>query len=186
MDDTTILLAFGIVCVVLGLILKSFLATPKASLSGEPNPETQLRNKKTEKNEEIKPKNDYICQILIFFGSQSGTAAKYANILAEEAEKNSFEAKVIDLEEFESYNLKENICFFLMATYGEGDPTDNAKMFYKWLKAEALSPETLKGLRFSVFGLGNTQYQHYNAMGRNVNKLLENLGGQRYFNSSIH
>ena len=29
----------------------------------------------------------------------------------------------------------------------------------------------------SVFGLGNKQYEHYNAMGKATNKFLEKLGG---------
>ena len=178
MDDFLILLAFGILCVIIGLILKFFLNTSpaiKPLLSGEP-----VLPAKLEKSPERKAKSDAIAKILIFFGSQSGTAAKYSNILAEEAENNNFDTKVIDLEEFESYKFQENICIFLMATYGEGDPTDNAKQFYKWLKGEPHTKDTLKGLKFSVFGLGNSQYQHFNSMGKNVNKLLEDLGGERF------
>jgi len=178
MDDSLIFLGFGVLCLVIGLFLKFYLDNPK---NLEPAiPAQPLLPTQPQKPIEKKPKTDSIAEILIFFGSQSGTAAKYSNILAEEAEKNNFDAKVIDLEEYESYKLQENICIFLMATFGEGDPTDNAKMFYKWLKGEPLSKDTLKGLRFSVFGLGNTQYQHYNSMGKNVNKLLEDMGGERF------
>ncbi len=34
-----------------------------------------------------------------------------------------------------------------MATYGEGDPTDNAQEFYDWLKETS---ESLNGLRYTV------------------------------------
>lgn len=40
-----------------------------------------------------------------------------------------------------------------MATHGEGEPTDNAKTFYKWL--EDNTEQKLSGLRYTVFGLGN-------------------------------
>ena len=40
----------------------------------------------------------------------------------------------------------------MMATYGEGDPTDNAMDFNDKLDNDAF---TLDGLRYSVFGLGN-------------------------------
>lgn len=45
-----------------------------------------------------------------------------------------------------------------MATYGEGEPTDNAAVFAKWFKNEdsSVSKEYLSGLRFSVFGLGKS------------------------------
>lgn len=68
--------------------------------------------------------------------------------------------------------------FFLVATYGEGEPTDNAVKFYNWLKSEDRTNECLNKLKFSVFGLGNSQYEHYNAMGKNVSKYLEKCGGK--------
>jgi NADPH-ferrihemoprotein reductase len=67
-----------------------------------------------------------------------------------------------------------------MATHYEGDPTDNAVKFFNWLKDEARDNRDLSTLRFSVFGLGNTQYEHYNAIGRKTNAFLEKLGGNRY------
>jgi len=43
----------------------------------------------------------------------------------------------------------------------------------------------LEDLQFSVFGLGNKQYEHYNAMGKATNKHLEQLGGKmRYYSFS--
>ena len=37
----------------------------------------------------------------------------------------------------------------------------------------------LNGLAFSVFGLGNKTYEHYNVMGKFFDKRLEELGGKR-------
>ena len=71
-----------------------------------------------------------------------------------------------------------------MATYGEGEPTDNAVGFAKWLKgddegAEAIPEKGLAHVRFTVFGLGNRQYEHYNAMGKLVDSHMERLGATR-------
>jgi NADPH-ferrihemoprotein reductase len=54
---------------------------------------------------------------------------------------------------------------FLMATYGEGEPTDNAYRFVGWLReesGESIADGFLSKCGFSVFGLGNKQYEHYN------------------------
>lgn len=175
MEVTNLLLFLGVFLVILGFLLRFLMNSSKSS----PSSASLSSSKPKETPVKLEKKPEFLAELLIFFGSQSGTAAKYSNILSEEALQHSFDAKVVDLEEFESYKLQEKTCVFLMATYGEGDPTDNAKMFYKWLKSLPLVKDSLKGLRFAVFGLGNSQYQHYNAMGRNVSKLLEDLGGDR-------
>lgn len=71
---------------------------------------------------------------------------------------------------------KGNVGIFCMATHGEGDPTDNAKAFFKYLSDKDEDHGHMSGFKFTVFGLGNTQYEHYNKMGREVNKLLEARG----------
>ena len=72
---------------------------------------------------------------------------------------------------------------FLMATYGEGEPTDNAVSFTKWIKNEDgdIDASALAKVKFSVFGLGNKQYEHYNAMGKLVDKQMEKLGAERMY-----
>lgn len=173
------IIIIGISLVIYGLLKKS--KKSENTLEDHKIDESKNQNSQNTKlQSEIKPKQNFLHEILILFGSQSGTAAKFSNTLAQEGENNLFGVKVIDLEEYENYKLNENICIFLMATYGEGEPTDNAKLFYKWLTANKDENNLLKGLKFSVFGLGNTQYQFYNQMGRNIDKLLEKMGGDRF------
>lgn len=102
----------------------------------------------------------------------------------EEGKSAGFLAKTIDLEDFDPEVLKSTErAIFLMATYGEGEPTDNAISFTKWMKNAdgALGADTLTNLKFCVFGLGNKQYEHYNLMGKTTNTALEALGGTRMF-----
>ena len=71
--------------------------------------------------------------------------------------------------------IENSLAIFVIATYGEGDPTDNAIPFFEWLKGE---PQ-LEGLNYAVFSLGNKTYEHYQGFGRHVDKRLEELGGIR-------
>ena len=126
-----------------------------------------------------------------------------------EAESLGFYAKSIDLQDVMDENpclstfvsdAKSNIdnkskAIFLMATYGEGEPTDNARQFINVLKdtaqmdnlykfeeeSSSLSPicHELQKLDYAVFGLGNRQYEHYNNMGRFVDVALRKVGGCR-------
>lgn len=62
-----------------------------------------------------------------------------------------------------------NICVFLVATYTEGQPPESAAWFCKWLEEAAndfrVGKSFLQGLRYAVFGLGNSAYvDHYNTV----------------------
>ncbi|XP_033117022.1 NADPH--cytochrome P450 reductase-like [Anneissia japonica] len=126
--------------------------------------------------------------IVIFYGSQTGTAEEFAGRLAKDSQRYGMKALLQDPEESEMEDLtrlKEidnSFAIFCMATYGEGDPTDNAQEFYDWLQEG--SPD-LQGLKFAVFGLGNKTYEHYNEMGKFVDKKLEELGGERLFEPGL-
>ncbi|CAM9097253.1 unnamed protein product, partial [Ectocarpus fasciculatus] len=122
--------------------------------------------------------------INVYFGSQTGTAESFAQIIAAEGRRHGFHVNVVDLEEFSASDLLEKRkAIFLMATYGDGEPTDNASEFTTWLKNESgeLESDYLATVEFTVFGLGNTQYEHYNMMGKSTNEGMEKLGAQRMF-----
>ncbi|KAH9887178.1 NADPH-cytochrome P450 reductase [Xylariomycetidae sp. FL2044] len=126
---------------------------------------------------------------VIFYGSQTGTAEDYASRLAKEGKSRyGLETMVADLEDYDYENLDavpaDKVVFFVLATYGEGEPTDNAVDFYEFITGEDISfsessDPPLGNLNFVAFGLGNNTYEHYNSMVRNVNKALEKLGAHR-------
>ncbi|KAE9335352.1 NADPH--cytochrome P450 reductase 1 [Phytophthora rubi] len=124
-------------------------------------------------------------RVAILFGSQTGTAEGFAEVLKKEGRKAGFQTHAIDLEDYDAaQKLKdERLVIFVMATYGEGDPTDNAVDFVDFLKdkEQVLGDNSLADVKFTVFGLGNTQYEHYNEMGRLVDRLMEAHGAQRMF-----
>ncbi|KAL0482138.1 NADPH-cytochrome P450 reductase [Acrasis kona] len=122
-------------------------------------------------------------KMLILFGSQTGTAEEYANTLAEEASRSyGFNAVAVDMVDFDPEELNgEKLVVFLVATYGEGEPTDNARDFYDWLKESSRDKDSLNGVQYTVFGLGNKQYKIYQAMARYFDARLKDLGAERIF-----
>ncbi|KAG6041019.1 hypothetical protein E4U41_006214 [Claviceps citrina] len=126
---------------------------------------------------------------VIFYGSQTGTAEDYASRLAKEGKSRfGLETMVADLEEYDYDNLdsmpSDKVAMFILATYGEGEPTDNAVEFYEFITGEDVSfsegnDPPLQNLNYVAFGLGNNTYEHYNSMVRNVDKALTKLGAHR-------
>lgn len=126
---------------------------------------------------------------IIFYGSQTGTAEDYASRLAKEGKSRfGLETMVADLEDYDYENLdcvpNDKVVMFVLATYGEGEPTDNAVDFYEFITSEDVSfsesnDPPLSNLNYVAFGLGNNTYEHYNSMVRNVNKALEKLGAYK-------
>lgn len=113
----------------------------------------------------------------IVYATQSGNAEKFAFQLSKEGKKYLINSKVINIESFENSLVESTeMIVFLVATYGEGDPTDSAVSFDKWLSEFSGS---LPSLNFAVFSLGNKQYEKFCGFGRKLNQLLESLGANR-------
>ena len=129
---------------------------------------------------------------VVFYGSQTGTAEDYASRLAKEGSSRfGLKTMTADLEDFDFENLdkfpEDHIAFFVMATYGEGEPTDNAVEFYEFITGEEVSfsegksmdEKPLSNLNYVTFGLGNNTYEHYNEMVRKLSKTFDTLGARR-------
>ncbi|KAM7348675.1 cytochrome P450 reductase isoform 1-T1 [Cochliomyia hominivorax] len=122
--------------------------------------------------------------LVVFYGSQTGTAEEFAGRLAKEGIRYRMKGMVADPEECDMEELLQlkdisnSLAVFCLATYGEGDPTDNAMEFYEWITN---GDADLTGLNYAVFGLGNKTYEHYNKVAMYVDKRLEELGATRVF-----
>lgn len=90
----------------------------------------------------------------VFHGSQTGTAEEFSARLAKEALKYGMKGTSMDPEECDMSKLNllpdmipNSLALFCVATYGEGDPTDNMKDFFDVLE----SGETnFAGLNYAV------------------------------------
>eukprot|EP00099_Drosophila_melanogaster_P007464 NP_001260128.1 cytochrome P450 reductase, isoform C [Drosophila melanogaster] len=122
--------------------------------------------------------------LVVFYGSQTGTGEEFAGRLAKEGIRYRLKGMVADPEECDMEELLQlkdidnSLAVFCLATYGEGDPTDNAMEFYEWITSGDVD---LSGLNYAVFGLGNKTYEHYNKVAIYVDKRLEELGANRVF-----
>ncbi|KAJ5949043.1 hypothetical protein N7454_000627 [Penicillium verhagenii] len=119
--------------------------------------------------------------IVIFWGSQSGTAEGFANRLAREISIQwGQECMSADLSDYDPVTISEipntKLAIFIVSTYGEGDPADNTADFWSWItKADSIS---LANLQYAAFGLGNTNYKFYNKVVDVIVEGLKNFGAK--------
>lgn len=123
----------------------------------------------------------------ILFGSQTGTAAMYANLLAKELEAGGWNAEAQDLGEYPSEKLKdEKFVVFVTSCFGKGEPPDSARKLWSYLHDHQRDDERapLSGVNYAIFGLGNSACASlwggvYQAVGRGLDRRLEELGAAR-------
>ncbi len=116
--------------------------------------------------------------LTILFGSQTGTAESLAKRVAKEAGKRNFAATILDMAQTDLAKLAgEKNVLVITSTYGDGEPPDNAKALHTALGTA--TGDTLKQVRFSVCGLGDTNYTHFNQCAKDFDARLEKLGAVR-------
>ncbi|KAJ5156607.1 hypothetical protein N7492_009410 [Penicillium capsulatum] len=119
--------------------------------------------------------------IVVFWGSQSGTAEGFAHRLARELSVRwGQESMTADLSDYDPGTIADipdsKLAIFIVSTYGEGDPSDNTADFWNWINKPG--QVSLANLRYSAFGLGNTNYKFYNRVVDVVVEGLETLGAR--------
>ncbi len=124
------------------------------------------------------PAKETLRPLTILFGSQTGTAENLAKLAAKKAGQHGFAAIVMDMVQFSPAKLaQEKNVLVITSTHGDGEPPDNAKALHTALHAP--DAPRLAGLRFSVCGLGDTNYLQFCQCGKNFDAQLEKLGATR-------
>ncbi|WP_110932777.1 assimilatory sulfite reductase (NADPH) flavoprotein subunit [Paenibacillus bouchesdurhonensis] len=117
-------------------------------------------------------------EVTVLYGSQTGNSHGLANKLSKKLEEQSYQVTLTSMGDFKPNGLKkiENL-FIVVSTHGEGEPPDSAIPFYEYLHSKR-APK-LEGLRYSVLALGDTSYEFFCQTGKDFDKRLEELGGER-------
>ncbi|KAF0510185.1 riboflavin synthase domain-like protein [Gigaspora margarita] len=126
------------------------------------------------------------CQnFVIFYGSQTGNAEWIAKNIHQESIERGFISECYVLDDYNKVDFsKEKVLVFVISNTGDGDPPDNSIKFFRFLR-KIKSKTYLSHAKFSILGLGDTNYSNFNNTAKRLEKKLLDLGGSSFYNTGL-
>lgn len=114
-------------------------------------------------------------RVLVAYGSESGTARSLAARLAAHPALAAHAPQLRALNDVDPGALGPgDLLLVLSSSFGDGEPPANAERFHETLR----SVPSLHGLRYAIFGLGDTGYPRFCGFTRELDTLLGERGAQ--------
>jgi sulfite reductase (NADPH) flavoprotein alpha-component len=118
-------------------------------------------------------------KLTVLYGTESGNSEVLADRAVKAAKKRGFQAVMKNMSDISPADLaKASNLLVVVSTWGDGEPPETAVSFYKEFMSADLS---MSGVQFSVCGLGDTAYEKFCQIGKDVDARLEALGASRAF-----
>jgi MioC protein len=113
---------------------------------------------------------------VILYGTESGNAELVAEDISEEL--NGGAAVVVsDMSDFDVADLSpEDFYIIICSTHGDGELPTSARPFHEALSA---TNPALAGLKYAIFGLGDSSYETYSQGSEYIDRVLTELGAER-------
>ncbi len=116
-------------------------------------------------------------EILVLYGTESGNAETIADLLGEEF-SDALKLRAIDMTDATAADLRpENLTLIVCSTHGEGELPSSARPFADLL--DTVRPD-LTGIRYAMFGLGDSSYEFYSRGSELIDARLAALGAERF------
>jgi cytochrome P450/NADPH-cytochrome P450 reductase len=115
--------------------------------------------------------------IRVLYGSNAGTSQAFAERIANDARQRGYTSSVESLDAAAGHLPSDGAVVVVSSSY-EGQPPDNARRFVSWVRD--LPAGSLDGVRFAVFGCGNTDWARtYQAVPTAIDEHLARAGATR-------
>ncbi|MEM9023338.1 MAG: PepSY domain-containing protein, partial [Bacteroidota bacterium] len=111
--------------------------------------------------------NQDTCEFILLVGSETGTTFRFASALCEALVNAGKTALIAEMNAYTAYPGAKHLVV-LAATYGNGEPTTNARKFTRTFSTVLPA----KPLSYSVVGFGSTDYPHFCAFATQVDAML--------------
>ena len=124
--------------------------------------------------------------ITVLYGSETGNAEEQAKNLMQDLIARGLKATVSSLDDFEFDELpNQKILILVVSTCGLGEYPANCKQTWLKLQSADLPMSWLAGVKFCVFGLGDSTYSQFCVAAAGFDTRLGELGGQRMLKRGV-
>lgn len=126
-------------------------------------------------------------RFLLLYATQKGQAKAIAEEIWQQAGAHGFEADMHCISEMDKYNLEteKDPVVIVISTTGTGDPPDTARKFVKKIQDKTLPPDHFAHLQYGLLGLGDSEYMFFCNGGRTVDRRLQELGAQHFYDTGL-
>lgn len=117
-------------------------------------------------------------KLIVLYGTESGNSELVAEDLSEKLREDHDDVEIFDMQHFDPADLSaENFYFVICSTHGEGELPNSAVPFAEAF--DELLPD-LSGLRYAMFGLGDTYYADtYSQGSEHIDRRFAAQGAER-------
>ncbi|XP_052015742.1 methionine synthase reductase [Apodemus sylvaticus] len=124
-------------------------------------------------------------RFLLLYATQRGQAKAIAEEISEQAVSHGFSADLHCISESEKYDLKTETdpLVMVVSTTGTGEPPDTARKFVKEIHNKTLPTDFFAHLRYGLLGLGDSEYTYFCNGGKVIDKRLQELGAQHFYDT---
>ncbi|NWS73247.1 MTRR reductase, partial [Crotophaga sulcirostris] len=126
-------------------------------------------------------------RFLLLYATQKGQAKAIAEEIWQQANAHGFEADMHCISEMDKYNLEteKDPVVIIISTTGTGDPPDTARKFVKKIQDTTLPPHHFAHLQYGLLGLGDSEYTFFCNGGKTVDRRLQELGAQHFYDTGL-
>lgn len=124
-------------------------------------------------------------RFLLLYATQRGQAQAIAEEICEKATAQGFSADLHCISESAKYDLKTETAplVLVVSTTGTGDPPDTARKFVKDIQDKTLPADFFAHLWYGLLGLGDSEYTFFCNGGKVIDRRLQELGAQHFYDT---
>ncbi|NXJ59212.1 MTRR reductase, partial [Rostratula benghalensis] len=126
-------------------------------------------------------------RFLLLYATQKGQAKAIAEEIWQQAGAHGLEADMHCISEMDKYNLEteKDPVVIVISTTGTGDPPDTARKFVRKIRDTTLPPDHFSHLQYGLLGLGDSEYTFFCNGGKTVDRRLQELGAQHFYDTGL-